>query len=134
MSMLQIEDQIHELIQAGNEQVEEHAKCAREAAAAEHLFKRARAKLLMQARQHFAGERSSEADREAWGMEQPTGARNDDGSPEVLADLDWAYRETAAVRDACVERGRMIRAQLSAAQTLASNVRSSVAHATGTGG
>jgi hypothetical protein len=128
MAMHDIEAAIHELMEKANDQVADLATQSHEAAAAEHVFKRARAKLLLQAGEALGG-RSSAEQREAWCWEQTTGPAG-----EVLADLDWQYRETAAIKEATVERGRMIRAQLDAMRTLAANVRPAMAHASGTGG
>lgn len=124
MAMAQIEEQGQRIVGELNQQVRDLADTSRAAAAAEHLYKMNRAKLL------YRAEGRSADQREAWAMEQPTGGP--DG--ETLADLDYAYRITAAERDAVVERGRSLRAQLDWTRTLAANARPATANSSGMGG
>ena len=104
MDMTTVESEIMRLSTVLEDGVEEFAKLAQEAAEAEHAYKKAYYS-------HFLNASGTEKARVA--------------VAETNADRQRAAAKISeAVRDACQEKLRSLRAQLSALQTLASNIRS----------
>lgn len=102
--MSTIEGEILRLSTVLEDSTDEFAKLAREAAEAEHAYKIAYHSHLLN----------------ATGTEKARIATAETNSDKKR----WAHKSSEAVRDACQEKLRSLRSQLSALQTIAANTRS----------